>query len=335
MLLLHYLSVGSITVFAIVTANSTEEKAVRHFLQLGGSSGEVWEGASECIWKNDQYLKSNNITVTDEGVVEGCNYEFFTLTREGGSERMFGVHIKCLQQAAFTEEGAQDTAATLLMHAKEWKWQLRDIFSVGCCGYADDSKSEENLMGYVLLANQFEAYLNRGKMDGGNLQHHPEVYRGDRKWISDLQDHRITKPMRQSGTDAGKLKNIPVKEVPRIESGPLVVKSDEYAQELRGAAYRSGIEMEAIGFIKALRFYEKQGNQIVPNFVSVKGVSDFGKGKSSKAETTFFGVKTAALSDGERQQIATLHSIALVIRGVVERYLVPRPVVNPKDLFCT
>ena len=331
----HSLAGSASTVFAVITANPTEEKAVRHFLQLGGSGGEIWEGASECIWKNDPYLQSNNITVTDRGVDRDYGYELFTLTREGKTEEVVGVHIKCQQQAAFTEEGAQDTAATLLMHAKQWKWQLRDIFSVGCCGYADDSKSEENLMGYVLLANQFEAYLNRGKMDGGNLQHHPEVYRGDRKWISDLQDHRITKPMRQSGTDAGKLKNIPVKEVPRIESGPLVVKSDEYAQELRGASYRSGIEMEAIGFIKALRFYEKQGNQIVPNFVSVKGVSDFGKGKSSKAETTFFGVKTAALSDGERQQVATLHSIALVIRGVVERYLVPRPVVNPKDLFCT
>ena len=333
--LLHYLSVGSITGFAIVTANPTEEKAVRHFLQLGGSSGEVWEGARECIWKNDPYLQSNNVTVKNEGVDKDLNYEFFTLTREGGSERVLGVHIKCQQQSAFTDGGAQETATKLLMHAKGWKWQLTDVFSVGCCGYADDSKCEENLMGYVLLASQFEAYLNRGKMAAGDLQHHPEVYRGDRQWVSYLQDHRITKPMRQSGADVGKLKNIPVKEVPRIETGPLVVKSDEYAQQLRGASYRSGIEMEAIGFIKALHLYEKQGNQIVPNFVLVKGVSDFGKGKSSKAETTFFGQKTAALSDGERQQVATLHSIALVIRGVVERYLVPRPVVNPEDLLST
>ena len=77
-------------------------------------------------------------------------------------------------------------------------------------------------MGYVLLTNQFEAYLNRGKMAEGTMQHHPEVYRANRKWISDLQDHCITKPARQSDTDGQalvKYKDIPVKEVSRIESG--------------------------------------------------------------------------------------------------------------------
>ena len=314
------------TVFAVITANPTEEKAVRHFLQLGGKSGEVWEGASECIWKNDPYLKSNNVTVTDRGVDRDYGYELFTLTREGETEEVLGVHIKCQQQAAFTKEGAQDTATALLQRAKKWKWKLEHVFSVGCCGYAADGKDEENLMGYVLLANEFEAYLNRGKM-GEDLKHHPEVYASDVKWISDLQDHRITKPGRQSSTD-GKFKDIPIKVIPRIESGPLVVKSNQYAEKLCGISYRVGIEMEAVGFIKAIQSYEKQENQNIPKFVLVKGISDFGSGKSDKAETTFFGQKTAALSDGERQQVATLHSIALVIRGVVERYLVPRPVVN-------
>ena len=309
--------------FAIITANPTEENAVRHFLQLGERRGEVWEGAHECIWENDPYLKSSNITVTYTGVDKDRSYEFFTLTREGSTEKVVGVHIKCLQQAAHTDGGAQDTATTLLHHAKEWP--LKVLFSVGCCSCADDSKSKENLMGYILLANQFNANLHRGKMAEGTIQHHPEVYRADRKWISDLQDHRITKPARQSGTDAQalvKFKDIPVKEVPRIESVPLVVKSDEYAQELRGVSYRSGIEMEAVGFIKALNSYEMQGNQNIPKFASVKGVSDFGSGKHRKAKTTFFGEKTVALSDDERQLVSTLHSIALVIRGVVERYLV-------------
>ena len=307
---------------------------MRHFLQLGESRGEVWEDASDCIWKNDPYLKNNKVTVTDTG--EDCGYEFFTLTREGRSETVVGVHIKCLQQAAFTEDGAQDTATTLLQHASQWKSQLSDIFSVGCCSCADDGKSEENLTGYVLLANQFEAYLNRGKMAKGTIQHHPEVYRANRDWISMLQDLRITKPARQSGTVGQalvKFKDIPVKEVPRIESGPLVVKSDEYSQELRGVSYRSGIEMEAIGFIKALNSYERQGNRNIPKFASVRGVSDFGSGKHRKAATTFFGEKTPALSDDERQQVATLHSIALVIRGVVERYLVRRKVANFEQLL--
>ena len=320
--------------FAVITANPTEENAVRHFLQLGESRGEVWEDASDCIWKNDPYLKNNKVAVTYTG--EDCGYEFFTLTREGRSETVVGVHIKCLQQAAFTEDGAQDTATMLLQHASRWKLQLTDIFSVGCCSCADDGTSEENLMGYVLLANQFEAYLNRGKMAEGTIQHHSEVYRADRKWISDLQDHCITKHARQSSTDGQallKFKDIPVKEVPRIESGPLVVKSDEYSQKLHGVSYRSGIEMEAVGFIKALNSYERQGNQNIPKFASVKGVSDFGSGKHRKAATTFFGEKTPALSDDERQLVATLHSIALVIRGVVESYLVRRKVANFEQLL--
>ena len=322
--------------FAIITANPTEENAVRHFLQLGENRGEVWEGAHDCIWEKDPYLKSNKVTVTDTAADKNCGYELFTLAREGRSKKVVGVHIKCLQQAAFTEDGAQDTATTLLQHASRWKSQLTDIFSVGYCSCADDGQSKENLTGYVLLANQFEAYLNRGKMAEGTMQHHPEVYRANRKWISDLQDLRITKPARQSGTDGQalvKFKDIPVKEVPRIESGPLVVKSDEYSQELRGLSYRSGIEMEAIGFIKALNSYERQGNQNIPKFASVKGVSDFGSGKHRKKATTFFGQKTPALSDDERQQVATLHSIALVIRGVVERYLVPRKVANFEQLL--
>ena len=326
--LLHYLFAGSNTVFAVITANPAEESAVRHFLQLGGGSDMVWEGARDCIWKNDPYLKSNNVTVTYNGVVEDCGYEVFTITREGGSKKVVGFHMR-LRQAAFT--GAQDTATTLLQRTSRWKLQLTDIFSVGCCGCADYDHSNKNLMGYVLLANQFESYFHLGKMAEGAIQHHPVVYRTNREWISNLQDHRITKPARQSGTDAQalvKFKDIPVKEVPRIESGPLVVKSDQFAQELRGVSYTSGVEMEAIGIIKALQLYEMQGNQNIPKFTSVKGVSDFGSGKSSRAETTFFGEKTPALSDDERQLVATLHSVALVIRGVVERYLVPRKIVR-------
>ena len=184
-------------------------------------------------------------------------------------------------------------------------------------------------MGCVLLTDQINASFHRGKMAEGTIQHHPEGYRADRKWISALQDHRITKPARQSGTDAQslvKFKDIPVKEVPRIESVPMVVKSDEDAQVLRGVSYRSGIEMEAIGFIKALDLWKNV--EKVPQFALVKGVSDFGSGKDGDAKTTFFGEEIPALSDDKRQLVATLHSIALVIRGVVERYLVPHKVAN-------
>ena len=319
--------------FAVITANATEESAVRHFLQLGGGSGKVWEGACECTWMNDPYLQSYNIIVTDEGVLRDCGYEVFTLTREGGSEKVSGVHIKCLRQGAHTNGGAQPTATALLQRAKEWKWQLTEIFSVGSCAYLTKGKIGKNLMGFVLLANDFTSYCSPSKVDERGLQYSPGVYRVDRKWISDLQSIRITQPVTQSGPDGGKFENIPVKEVPRFESGPVVVKSEEHADDLRGVSNSPGIEMEAIGFIMALQQFEEHGNQSIPEFVSVKGVSDYCSNKSSDAKTTFFGQETKALPDDERQLVATLHSIALVIRGVVERYLVPRKVANPEQLL--
>ena len=321
------------TVFAIITANPTEENAVRHFLKLGGGSGKVWAGARECTWKNDPYLQRNNVTVTDRGVIEPYSYEVFSLTRKGGSEKVSGVHIKCLKQAAHTDGGAHSTATALLQRAKEWKWQLTEIFLVGCCGFSTKDKKGKNLMGFVLLANEFEAYLNQGKMDGGGVQYSPEVYQVDRKWISDLQSIRITQPITQSGPDGGKFADIPVQGVPRFESGQVVVKSEERADELRGVSHSTGIEMEAIGFITALKLFKEQGNQSITKFVSVKGVSDYCSNKSSEAKTTFFGQETEALPDDERQLVATLHSIALVVRGVVERYLVPRKVVDPEQLL--
>ena len=325
---MHFPLAGPPTVVAVVTANPTEENTVRHFLQLG-DTGAIWDGASDCTWKNDPYLKKNGVIVENKGVF-GANYEIFTLTKEGGGEKVIGVHVKCGQQAAFTEGGALDTTADLLECAKENSWQLSDLFSVGCCGYADDGKSGGNLMGHVLLTSEFEAYLNRGKMtEGRDIQHHPEVYKTDRDWIRRPHNLRITNPTIQPGTDGGKFKDIPVKEVPRFEVGPFVVKSAEYAAEVRGVAYRAGIEMEAVGFMKAFGSCRRQGYQNIPKFALIKGVSDGGQDKSAGGKTTFFGKKTEEVGDDVRQQVATLHSIALVIRGVVDRYLCPPPAVSP------
>ena len=328
---MHFLLADPPTVIAVATANPTEENTVRHYLQLG-DIGAIWDGAKDCTWKNDPYLNKNGVIVENKGVFD--NYEIFTLTKESGGEKVIGVHVKCRQQAAFTEGGALDTTTDLLECAKKHSWQLSDLFSVGCCGYADDGKSGGNLMGHVLLTSEFEAYLNRGKMtEDSHMQHHPEVYKTDRDWISRLQNLRITKPALQPGTDSGKFKDIPVKEVPRFEVGPLVVKSAEYAADVRGASYRAGIEMEGIGFVKALGSCQRQGDQNIPKFAVVKGVSDGGQDKSADGKTNFFGKETEKVKDDVRQQVATLHSIALVIRGVVDKYLCAPPAVNP-DL-CT
>ena len=243
---MHFLLADRPTVFAVVTANPTEENTVRHYLQLG-DIGAIWDGARDCTWKNDPYLKKKGVTVKSEGVLDG-KYEVFTITKEGGGEMVIGIHVKCRQQAAFTEGGAQDTTADLLMCAKKHSLKLSDLFSVGCCGLADDGKSGGNLMGHVLLAKEVEAYLNRGKMtEDSDIQNHPEVYKTDIEWMSCLQDRCITKPDTdtavQPGTDSEEFKDIPFKEVPRFEVGPFVVKSAEYADHVRGVSwswYRNG-----------------------------------------------------------------------------------------------
>ena len=63
----------------------------------------------------------------------------------------------------------------------------------------------------------------------------------------------------------------------------------------------------------------------MPKFILLKGVSDFGKGKDDNSETMFFNEPTKeAVSDDVRQQIATFHCIALVVRGVAAHYLCTR-----------
>ena len=323
---------GETKAFAVITANETEQKVVRHFLKLLEDAGEVWTDAESCDYTNDVYLKQQRVKVkyeyTETDNVE-CSYDFEVFTLSTDKKQIIGIHVKCLQQASATDGGSQKTTRRLLKFADEQNWKLEIIFSVGCCMLSAVDKSSENarkMMGRVLLSNVYEAFFERGKVEGkgdkDKFIFHSQFYEGAREWVSRLKEHVITEPSKQG--DPKTFRKIPVEEVPRFLCGPVVVKSEDFGDNVRGNARIVGIEMEGSGIASALKDWEEFGNS-VPKFLLLKGVSDFGKKKGDDLKAMFFNEPTKeAVSDDVRQQIATFHCIALVVRGVAAHYLCTR-----------
>ena len=331
---------GKTKAFAVITANETEQKVVRHFLKLFEDAGEVWTDAENCDYINDVYLKQQRVKVKymytepDHGEY---SYDFEVFTLSAGEKQIIGIHVKCLQQAAETKGGSRNTTRRLLKFADEQNWKLEVIFSVGCCMLSADkrSKNARKMMGHVLLSSEYEAFLERGKVEGRRgrrgrsrkgdkyeFMFHSQFYEGAREWVSRLQEHIITEPSKRG--DLTTFRKIPVKEVPRFLCGPVVVKSADFGDAVRGNASIVGIEMEGSGIASALKDWKEDGGT-VPKFLLLKGVSDLGKGKGDDLEAVFFNEPTKeAVSDDVRQQIATFHCIALVVRGVAAHYLCTR-----------
>ena len=324
---------GETKAFAVITANETEQKVVRHFLKLFEDAGEIWPGAVTCNCANDVYLKQQKVAVeykyTDNS---GYDFEVFTLSKD--ENRIIGIHVKCLQQASETDGGSRNTTRKLLKFADQQNWKLEIIFSVGCCMLSADDKSSENarkMMGQVLLSSVYEAFLERGKVereeDKDTLKFHSQFYKGAQEWVSRLKEHLITEPRKRDESET--FRKIPVKEVPRFLCGPVVVKSADFGDNVRGNARIVGIEMEGSGIASALSDWAEDGNT-VPKFLLLKGVSDFGERKGDDQEAMFFNEPTReAVSDDVRQQIATFHCISLVVRGVAAHYLCTR---RPPDV---
>ena len=319
--------------FAVITANEKEQKVVRHFLKLLKDAGEIWPDGVNCDYTNDVYLKQQRVDVKYMSTKTDGGYDFEEFILSADKKEIIGIHVKCLQQAAETKGGSRNTTRRLLKFADEQNWKLEIIFSVGCCMLSADDKSSENarkMMGCVLLSSVYEAFLERGKVEGKGDKDmfifHSQFYEGAREWVSRLKEHVITEPSKRGDPEI--FRKIPVKEVPRFLCGSVVVKSADFGDDVRGNASIVGIEMEGSGIASALKDWEDDGNS-VPKFLLLKGVSDFGKGKDDDLGAMFFNEPTKkAVSDDVRQQIATFHCIALVVRGVAAHYLCTR---RPSD----
>ena len=304
---------------------------MRHFFKLG-DTGQVWKEAEGCDYTSDFYLKKEKLNVeymgTHSDPVNGCVFEIFTVSSE--NNEVIGIHGKCLQQVTFTAGSSQKTTTALLKFAKEQNWRLEVIFSVGCCGFSADDRSEENacnIMGRVLLSNVYKDYNVRRKVEATSLNLHPQFHHGAQEWVSYLEDHSITQPGQQAD-DSERFRVIPVTEVPHSVTGLFVIKTTEFEDKLQGETQKVGIEMEAGGIASALNQWVDITGQTshVPKFLVVKGVSDIlGREKGRKVKASFFGKPTAEeVSNDERQEIATFHCVALVTRGVAKKFLLTK-----------
>ena len=301
--------------FAILTANEREDQAVRTFLKLGNSAQwlltETFTHAAECKYDGDPCLK-NRMTIDKEQEIHNLDSTVFSL-KVDHQHKLKGVHIHCDCMGPW---GAFDKTLDLLKD-----WQPKVIFLVGCCGASieKDKKEDRNYRGTILLAEQVNSYLHTGKVESGasageiRIKGKPHNYDVAKEWVSALEKAKFT-------ADGRDVRNrIHVEKVNYL-SGPLVVKDQLFGDKYRGPADVAGVEMEVLGVIKAVDAFHKFSDSPKPEIALAKGISDYTGGKGQPAECHFFEKKTEKVSDDELQVYATLQSIALVMRCVVQNW---------------
>lgn len=305
--------------FAIITANGTEQLCVKRYLTLGDIPNIDWREARDCNWRNDCYLQKKKIEVNYlEQQCDG-DYELFQIKDD--TNEIQGVHFGC------TNIGPWDAfrrAEDILIEAKLRKWPLKVIFVVGCCGasISEEKKKDKNWRGTVLLTEQLKEYLYTGKAVADGPLCLSRMHSLSQKWLRLLTDPGISQPAEVVGDN---YKVIPTEKVHEYLSGPLVVKENSFADKIRDPSVQiAGIEMEVIGVVNAVgatrRVVEKVCQEKFvpdPEVTVVKGISDYAGDKAERSKSVFFDRETREeVNDDTRQQIATFHAIALVMRCV-------------------
>ena len=288
---------------------------MRTFLKLGDSAQwlpkDKYEYAEDVKYDNDPYLESKGIKIEQESQKGG--FTVFSLTE--GSHKLKGVHMHCSYMGPW---GAFDKTVALLKDC-----QPKVIFLVGCCGasIAEEKKKDKNYRGIILLAKQVISYLHTGKAETG--EHAGEVIiDGDPQYYP-VYDTLITA---LEGASDTRLRNDSKRskiEVMRANylSGPLVVKDQLFGDDYRGRSPYAGVEMEVVGVIKAVEAiydYTRTPPEDRPRILLAKGISDYTGGKGEDAKCHFFKEVTKEVSDDALQVYATLQSITLVMRCVVQ-----------------
>ena len=289
--------------FAILTANPREQNVVRHFLKLG--AGAVWDGAQKCTWDNDALLGE---VVRVEFVHKTSDYEVFKLVdKKNASNVVAGVHMKLPQVNATIVGGVTGSTFQLLKEADKQNWSLEVIFAVGCCQVNMEKPDYgKRLRGAVLLSSNLEDYLGQGKARDTGLD--PQMYQLSPAWTSYLSEIKITQPLSCTGL----FRNIPVKELHKIQTGTLAIKDTGFGKKICAS-------IPVVGLGTALTKSKKRVS--IPDLAVVNGVSESGKeDKNWGKDTSFFG-RVHWLRDDNREEVATFHAIALVIRGVAVKLL--------------
>lgn len=81
--------------------------------------------------------------------------------------------------------------------------------------------------------------------------------------------------------------------------------------------------MEVIGVVNAVKATRRVMERVCPEKLApdpevtvVKGISDYSGDKGERSKSVFFGRETDDVDDSTRQQIATFHATALLMRCV-------------------
>ena len=286
----------------LLTANDNEKNTVRHF--LGGKYCSLKnQGVKGHTFKNDPILKEIAVEIKYNISNGDLLYDLATI----GATKV--VHMKIGCEYGKTE--AKSAVDKLLEKAKEQNWPLEIIFCVGCCGCSSDTEGT-NFCGHVLLSKEAGGYTSK-KTENGLEFKNPSPSNMDKIWVQLLGDEPVYYP----GANP-----IKVTKADCIYSGDIVITDPVAARQLRDGRKLIGIEMEGSGIARGLRECHPLPVTLKSdNFLVVKGVSDnAGSGKNEEMETLLFGEKRGPLNDDERQEVATLQSVALVCRAIAIRY---------------
>ena len=310
--------------FAILTANEREELAVNGFLGLECVDQTRYPHASTLQYSSDAVLRDARAKVVP---LPDARYTHRLFSLEVNGSEQVGVHVYCDKMGPW---GAFHKTVELLKIARDENWKIRYIFIVGCCGASvTEAKKNDFPRGTILLAEQVKDYLNTGKVEEECEENIAEEMVSGRAPTFRVKGSPTTYPMNptlltqmigvQKMNTEGAFNRIEVKKVDYL-SGPLVIKSS-----LFGAAFRDpsvdacGVEMEAVGVLKAVEIFQTISGGPKAEVVLAKGISDYTGRKGESGSCMFYNREIEDATDDQLQMNATMQAIALVIRLVAKK----------------
>ena len=310
--------------FAILTANEREKLAVNGFLGLECVEQAKYPDASKLQYRSDAVLMDAGATVVP---LEDPHHTHHLFSLEVDGSKQVGVHVYCDKMGPW---GALHKTVELLKTARDENWELRYIFIVGHCGASvTEAKKNDFPRGTILLAEQVKDYLNTGKVEEECEEDIAEEMVSGREPTFKVKGSPTTYQMNstvltqmigvQEMNTRGAYNKIEVKKVDYL-SGPLVIKSSLFGSTFRDPSVDAcGVEMEAVGVLKAVETFHALSGGPKAEVVLAKGISDYTGHKGESGSCKFYESEINAATDDQLQMNAAMQAIALVIRLVTKK----------------
>ena len=307
--------------FAILTANKRDQLAVNGFLRLDCVDHASYPHASKLQYGSDAVLNHASAKVVP---LPDPRYTHRLFSLEVNGSKQVGVHVYCDKIGPW---GAFHKTVELLKTARDENWKLRYIFIVGCCGASvKEAKKKDFPRGTILLAEQVKDYLNTGKVEEECEEDIAEEIVSGKAPIFKVKGSPTTYQMNstlltqmigvQKRDTCSSFNKIEVKKVDYL-SGPLVIKSSLFGATFRDSSVDAcGVEMEAVGVLKAVETFQTISGGPKAEVVLAKGISDYTGRKGESGSCKFFDEMIKDATDDQLQVNATMQAIALVIRFV-------------------